>query len=89
MTVATSMRVPARQGFPNRVPASTEMPGKISIPFLLQRGWRAPVMTGASLAQSHENRALTPISHLDHQQAAPEMEKMTTPSSPRKNVTLE
>src|SRR5439155_15933929 len=35
MTVATSMRVPARQGLPNRMPGSSEMPGKISMPLLL------------------------------------------------------
>src|SRR5438034_9232402 len=35
MTVATSTRVPARQGLPNRMPGSSEMPGKISMPLLL------------------------------------------------------
>src|SRR2546428_2521069 len=35
MTVATCMRVPARQGLPNRMPGSSEMPGKISMPLLL------------------------------------------------------
>src|SRR5687768_9009534 len=35
MTVATSTRVPAMHGLPNRIPGSTEMPGKISTLALL------------------------------------------------------